>query len=580
MAKYPLSTRPLLLKGIGFQNFKSFRDYTYVPIEQFSMFIGPNGSGKSSCWQVLDLLKTCLKLKPSLEDYDYNENLLEMKFSLHEFAELGQSTEAFLYNQSEPLIIELTSSLKINSNGFLSNNDIKYIFNLEHSRSKDESFFRITSYSINDSYNNTLMYFENKAALKSDDDYFTQPYRKVESEDHSNNLGNYILDVCKELHEHELQSQELTNTLERFINQFNDSSQWSDLKYYLVFSKGGDGSKYFDEFLRGRYDIIHETDWQLRTAADSLQSLIDSSKSREPFLPYIVDFVFERIKVTFQDTIKAINNIFILKRKHIGFPEIIVPKETDSGIFLSILKPKPDSFMHNEPLFNPEDSLQVMTGGSEQHSNPEKPNKESIFQCLGFEGIPEIREHKKGGKMHYFTIQVNGKDFPLVGMGFWSLTFIVNALIYAFENKSALLIIEEPETNLHPNLQVELMDVLIECSQKSQIPIVIETHSEYMMRRLQLRVHEGSRADLKKDIVSEVKHMLGYNNFRSVQIANDQVCINSFEQKLSAPDVYCCKTITINKNGSLQGELPYTFSSIAANDAMLLNIWINKSLNN
>ena len=56
------------------------------------------------------------------------------------------------------------------------------------------------------------------------------------------------------------------------------------------------------------------------------------------------------------------------------------------------------------------------------------------------------------------------------------------------------LIIEEPETNLHPKFQSLLADLFIDANKKFNIQFVIETHSEYLIRKLQYLTGKG---DLK-----------------------------------------------------------------------------------
>jgi len=48
-----------------------------------------------------------------------------------------------------------------------------------------------------------------------------------------------------------------------------------------------------------------------------------------------------------------------------------------------------------------------------------------------------------------------------------------------------ILIIEEPEANLHPNLQSKLADILILAYKNYGIHFILETHSEYLIRKLQ-----------------------------------------------------------------------------------------------
>lgn len=52
------------------------------------------------------------------------------------------------------------------------------------------------------------------------------------------------------------------------------------------------------------------------------------------------------------------------------------------------------------------------------------------------------------------------------------------------------IIIEEPEIHLHPKFQSLLVDMFAEAQEKYNIHFIIETHSEYFIRRLQLRVAE------------------------------------------------------------------------------------------
>ena len=55
-----------------------------------------------------------------------------------------------------------------------------------------------------------------------------------------------------------------------------------------------------------------------------------------------------------------------------------------------------------------------------------------------------------------------------------------------FTDTSSIIIIEEPETNLHPALQSKLADLFVECYKRYRIQIIAETHSEYLIRKLQV----------------------------------------------------------------------------------------------
>jgi predicted ATPase len=62
----------------------------------------------------------------------------------------------------------------------------------------------------------------------------------------------------------------------------------------------------------------------------------------------------------------------------------------------------------------------------------------------------------------------------------------INEFTFCLPTSEKTIIIEEPEANLHPNLQSKLADVFVEIIKYyPEINFIIETHSEYMIRRLQ-----------------------------------------------------------------------------------------------
>lgn len=73
----------------------------------------------------------------------------------------------------------------------------------------------------------------------------------------------------------------------------------------------------------------------------------------------------------------------------------------------------------------------------------------------------------------------------------------INALNLSKKTKTAIILIEEPEANLHPALQSKLTDLFYAVNKEYGIRFVIETHSEYALRKSQLIVKnlfENNRA--------------------------------------------------------------------------------------
>lgn len=73
-----------------------------------------------------------------------------------------------------------------------------------------------------------------------------------------------------------------------------------------------------------------------------------------------------------------------------------------------------------------------------------------------------------------------------VGFGVSQILPVI-ALCYYVPDHS-IIIIEQPEIHLHPRVQSELADVFIDAIKVKKIQIILESHSEYLLKRLQLRI--------------------------------------------------------------------------------------------
>jgi predicted ATP-dependent endonuclease of OLD family len=125
-----------------------------------------------------------------------------------------------------------------------------------------------------------------------------------------------------------------------------------------------------------------------------------------------------------------------------------------------------------------------------------------------------------------------------LGYGVIQLLPIILTLVLNFEKKldndnyhyanKRIMSVEEPEANLHPNLQSKLADFFADAVKEFNVKFVIETHSEYLIRKLQYLT--------AKDRVSPGSSVIYYFNKDNSE-SNDKV-----------------KTIEIKKDGRLTSE--------------------------
>ena len=83
--------------------------------------------------------------------------------------------------------------------------------------------------------------------------------------------------------------------------------------------------------------------------------------------------------------------------------------------------------------------------------------------------------------------------------------------------------IEEPEIHLHPKYQSLLADMFVEAYQKYNIHFIIETHSEYLIRKLQVLVADKENKLTPNDVSLNYvdKDENGISTNRKIEIRED-----------------------------------------------------------
>jgi predicted ATPase len=75
-----------------------------------------------------------------------------------------------------------------------------------------------------------------------------------------------------------------------------------------------------------------------------------------------------------------------------------------------------------------------------------------------------------------------------VGFGVSQVLPVITMLF--FVRPGSIVLIEQPELHLHPKAQAELADLFLHVAETRKLQLIIESHSEHLLRRLQRRVAE------------------------------------------------------------------------------------------
>jgi len=130
-----------------------------------------------------------------------------------------------------------------------------------------------------------------------------------------------------------------------------------------------------------------------------------------------------------------------------------------------------------------------------------KPFEEFIAQELKNLGlIEEFKVHQISENRKEYEVKVKTPgspswvDLPDVGFGISQVLPVIVQCFYA--PPGSILFIEQPELHLHPRAQAQLADLFInvltarEDGRERKIQLIIETHSEHFLNRLQRRIAE------------------------------------------------------------------------------------------
>lgn len=86
--------------------------------------------------------------------------------------------------------------------------------------------------------------------------------------------------------------------------------------------------------------------------------------------------------------------------------------------------------------------------------------------------------------------QKKGSEVLLTDVGFGvSQVLPVITLLY-YVPEGATVILEQPELHLHPLAQAELTDAIVQAALHRNIQVIVESHSEHLLLRLQRRIAE------------------------------------------------------------------------------------------
>jgi predicted ATPase len=88
--------------------------------------------------------------------------------------------------------------------------------------------------------------------------------------------------------------------------------------------------------------------------------------------------------------------------------------------------------------------------------------------------------------------EAGAAEVGLTDVGFGVSQVLPVLVLLYYVPKGSTVLLEQPEIHLHPAVQSRLADLVLTVAKTRNIQVIVESHSEHFIRRLQRRVAEGS----------------------------------------------------------------------------------------
>ncbi|MGO3181225.1 MAG: DUF3696 domain-containing protein [Aequorivita sp.] len=595
-----------MIRKIGIENFRVFKDYTEFNIAPITILTGPNNSGKSSMIKMLSLLKNSFNKLDRIEKLNFdggNHNLgtfekiittnsdskhIKIKFDLplnyfdERFeieltykrlgrGENGELISIKIFNNNRILIwvlwnddilkniepyyyysIDITY-IKKTIDEVLNNNGAGLFFDYfedETRKSKiiddfDESFKVFESLFSNyyhyfdpaehpdgnwnifeeniwkTLYSNSLSDYLEGQRLEENivkEDYFNHIYKRISSKSEydkfCDKVGDIYLSISKNYNEHldKYFYDNISKGIEKLLYSINSidhiSVQRGSQQRILSDLGSNEINKivkdYFfnsnDAFLKNALEILGikgelkiEREEGIVSKVyvidgDSKTALADLGFGYSQIIPILLKIItvsvlkenewYEKNPYSIYDIDKKDKDYKaqLLHRRELGFEEILsIVSKADEG--------------------NSEGNLEILL------SNLNRYNSKKYFEEYDtiINLLLNITDHQKDIIIKSIYPVFSHKEYDVL-LSHWFIKELDNTDdIVDSKTKPAILIIEEPEANLHPNLQSKLADILVLAHHQFGIHFILETHSEYLIRKLQYLV---AKNDISQDDVT------------------------------------------------------------------------------
>lgn len=444
--------------GIGFENFRRFQDFPLLEFGPITYMVGRNNAGKSTAVKALLLMLDYLKYQMS-DSFAFDNIALE-DANIVTFERAINSKSIAPYIQFQLQLGKFNTKIELSG--------------IPSSTRADVNNMVIGS--IEDGYILTINYNSNKigvykkeVSVEAAEVDYEKNMLKVELEDLERNLKNRNNKLSNEA----LQLADRINKIKDRLKQYDKPKVKEINTEYLLeyplesFSQRVKSNE-LDELAT---DLVYKNHLEYR---NSIKSRDNKNLFEEDIDENILNF--ENDKNNFLEWVESYLEVI----SNFKFYYLGANPSKQSALFS--IRAKDNALAQAIHEYH-----QLRVGKGEE---------EELFirkWMEEFEVGDDFKIELYAGEAYEFYVYDKDNPSHLADKGMGSLQAMMIILRIAsliLKHKKSkddiTIVVEEPELNLHPALQAKITDLLHEVYEKYQIKFVIETHSEYMIRKSQL----------------------------------------------------------------------------------------------
>ncbi|GJQ63574.1 MAG: hypothetical protein SCALA702_26270 [Melioribacteraceae bacterium] len=499
-----------MLYRLGFENYKSFKDYTELEIKPITVFVGPNSAGKSSILKLVKLLAQSVNYPNPKGGLNLDGPYTKIANQKELYSKLTKQNSFYAAILTE-YIFEMFPNVCYDEHPLIA----EFVFNdkitkvIQHTStpgklktSKYLPALRVSEFLISDRItDNDIKKVKRKLKKKFQEKFSNELFEKLKKGLKKDFLCPSVSEIIDTVVDVELKTERnffLHPMGLRYV--FGAISHTGIKKDYKRYCK-----EIPDSFDISKYEVSSEIFYPKSVASlvNDIQKLIIAleSASNEDEIVGISSKILKNIGYLALETF--IENI----TQNDEIQRLINYNESLQDTF--------KSFINIPPLREHPHAYYDVTNlknylGLPEHINAEMITSPEFFnnlnyllKLLGFTyqiSIKQINPSKFADQLYYLELVdlTSNKHVKINNVGF-GISQVLPILVSLLIGEKSITIIEQPELHLHPNSQFELSQLFsviysdyeaIGSEHPSYGRYLIETHSEHFIRGLQVQVAE------------------------------------------------------------------------------------------